>query len=620
MLIKDMLNEFEADWAAMPAVENEKLSELKNKTFVISGHKIARCFCYALLYLNESKKLKNKVILLGESRDSLKDYHSGLLLRNDFDFIDYNSISEIKNADYILSTGMCAEKISDNVSVFKSEINAIKSVCTVAQNTKAKTILLSDSRIYGNAENHRVYSENEYAFADNCSTEDFDAQIFRTVECYANCFKKQADFDLTILRTGIVLGACTGIETELDEVFEKVATGERVTLVNSERKYSFVYINDVFRAIVYALNTLKSNTVYNVSGVNSTASTGAISALLHDVYGKQADIELSGNGDFRGCAINANKIAVNGCVPQMKLETAFELCVMSRMRDNKSMSLPHTHDGRLSAIQNIQLAYLLEVDRICRKHNIKYFLGGGTLLGAIRHKGFIPWDDDADIMMLREDYDKFCKIAESELPPTITFQTNENDKNCFYEFAKFKLNGTFFATTFAKEHKDMHNGIAFDIFCHDKTANSKLGQKLHLAMTLFTRALVFNKWNKRRTENGSKLQTAVTNFCIKLFPIRFSLWLERKTLKFFKGKKNAKYLYDGMGRNIYNGSFPIEYLDEVIYTDFEGYELPIPKEYDKYLTFLYGDYMELAPLSTRLGCHEIEICDLGEYDGFKFTK
>ena len=72
-----------------------------------------------------------------------------------------------------------------------------------------------------------------------------------------------------------------------------------------------------------------------------------------------------------------------------------------------------------------------------------------------------------------------------------------------------------------------------------------------------------------------------------------------------------------MGRNIYNGCFPIEYLDEAIYVDFDGYKLPVPKEYDKYLRFLYGDYMELAPLSTRMGCHAIELCDIGKYDGFK---
>ena len=88
--------------------------------------------------------------------------------------------------------------------------------------------------------------------------------------------------------------------------------------------------------------------------------------------------------------------------------------------------------SKLHEIQGIELKILREVDRICKKHNIKYFLGGGTLLGAIRHHGFIPWDDDADIMMLREDYDKFCEIAESEMPPSMSFQTNENDKNCYY--------------------------------------------------------------------------------------------------------------------------------------------------------------------------------------------
>ncbi len=113
---------------------------------------------------------------------------------------------------------------------------------------------------------------------------------------------------------------------------------------------------------------------------------------------------------------------------------------MSYMKTTEGMQLPNTHDGRLDAIQQIQLAYLLEVDRICRKHNIKYFLGGGTLLGAIRHKGFIPWDDDSDIMMLREDYDKFCKIAADELPANMSFQSNKTDKSCFYEFSKLRVN------------------------------------------------------------------------------------------------------------------------------------------------------------------------------------
>ena len=616
MQIKDILNEFEADWAAMPTVEKEKLALIKNKTFVICGHTLARCLCYALLYLNETQNLNTKVILAGASKESMLTYNSELLLRNDFDFVDFSSVEEINKADYVISTGFCSETVKPDVKLFADEINAVKALSSVASKTSAKAVLLSDSRIYGNVKNHRVYSENEYAEIHPDSVADFDSQLQRTIENFWSCSKKSGNFKLTVLRTGIVLGASSQLTTFLDDAFARIANSENCSLINSSRKISFVYISDVFRAIVYALTTLETDTTYNVAGVDSTASSAMISAVLNDIYGERAEIRIGEKKRLNFCAVNANKIAAYGCEPKINLETALELCVMSKMSDNKAMRLPHTHDGRLSSIQNILLAYLLEVDRICRKHDIKYFLGGGTLLGAVRHHGFIPWDDDADIMMLREDYDKFCKIAKSEMPSSMTFQTNENDKNCFYEFAKFRLNDTF-ATGFAKEHKQMHNGLAFDIFCHDKTANSKLGQKLHLGMTLFTRALVFNKWNHRKAENGSKLQSVVTDFCKTVFPIKFSLWLEKKTLKFFKNKKNAKYLYDGMGRNIYNGSFPIEYLDEVIYVDFEGYKLPVPKEYDKYLTFLYGDYMELAPLSTRLGCHEIELCDIGKYDGFK---
>lgn len=620
MQIKDTLNEFEIDWASMPIVEKEKLNLLKNKTIVIYGHELARCFCVAILYLNETANLNAKVTLVGESRDTLTAYNSEFLIRNDFDFVEFNSVSEIKKADYIVYTGLCNEQIKCDYSAFTAESLAVKTISKIAKTTGAKTVLLSDSRVYGNGTNPRIYSENEYADISIASSENFDSQLLRTIEMYWNCGKKNSNFDLTILRTGIVLGASINLKTELDSVFSMIAEKKDCTVFNSKNKYSFVYISDVFRAIVYALTTLESNTVYNVAGSNSTASTASIASTLQEIYSNRSEITISGSGKLNGCAINANKISSYGCEPQISFETALELCVMSKMSTDKTMRLPNSHDGRLKSIQNVLLAYLLEVDRICKKHNIKYFLGGGTLLGAIRHQGFIPWDDDADIMMLREDYDKFCKIAESEMPSSMTFQTNENDKNCFYEFAKFRLNDTVFATGFAKNHKQMHNGIAFDIFCHDKTANSKIGQKIHMAMTLFTRALVFNKWNNRKAENNSKIQTFFTNFCKVVFPLRFSLWLERKTLNFFKRKKNAKYLYDGMGRNIYNGTFPIGYLDDVIYVDFEGYKLPVPKEYDKYLTFLYGDYMQLAPLSTRLGCHDIKLCDIGKYDGFKINE
>ena len=613
-MIKNKLNEFEADWAALPQVEKDELLKLKNKTILISGHSIARCLCYALLYQNDDKALNNRVIFSDIDNSELKPLSAELALRGDFDFVDYNSLSEIRKADYVIYTGMCGEQISSFGGELKTELSAAKELCRIARFNKARFIALSDSRVYGSAEHGRVYAENEYAHLNNIDEKCFEDQLLRSIEAYLNCEKKAAGFELTTLRTGIVLGAYTGLKTPFESLFKSVAQDSEYTLFNSDRKYSLVYISDVFRAIIYSMTTLKSDEVYNVTGINSTVSTGMLSAVLHDIYPKTAKLTLGKKDELNACAILGSKIENNGCAPQLKLETALELCVMSYMDDAKGASLPNTHDGRLDAIQKIQLAGLMEVDRICKKHNIRYFLGGGTLLGAIRHKGFIPWDDDSDIMMLREDYDKFCEIAQSELPPFLSFHSNKTDKNNFYEFAKIRVDNTVFATEFAKSHNAINIGIALDIFCHDKTANSALGQKLHLAMTVFTRALVLNKWNHRKTSNGSRIQTAVTNFCVKIFPIRFSLWLMNHTISFFKNKKNAKYLYDGMGRNVYNGSFPIELLQNEMRVDFEGESMPVPERYDEYLKFLYGDYMELAPLSTRLGCHEIKLCDIGKYD------
>ena len=604
------LNEFQADWAAMPQVEKEKLEKLNNKTILVSGHSLARCLCYALIYQSERQKRQIRVIYAGDT----DGFDKGCTASEYFQAVDFDSLEEIKEIDYIVHTGYCREHAASFSAAFAQEIAQTNALAQLAKRTRAKVVLLSDSRVYGTGKPNRVYAENEYAPLDNTDPHCSDNQLLRTIESLWHCQQKGADFSLTVLRTGVILGACSGLPTHLDNALQAVANGEAAALVNGKR-LSYVYLTDVLRAVVYALGgSLTDNQTYNVTGKNCTVSAGMIAAVLHDVYGDKARLTLTDGADENACALSGGKMINGGCAPAIGLDTALELCVMSYMKDTSRLQLPNTHDGRLDAIQKMQLAYLLEVDRICKKHHIKYFLGGGTLLGAIRHNGFIPWDDDADIMMLREDYDRFAEVAQQELPAGMTFQSGKTDKNCFYEFNKLRVENTIFATELAKNHTDINVGIAFDIFCHDKTANSRLGQKLHLAATLFTRALVLNKWNHRKADNGSRVQSAVTNFFVRLLPLRFSYFLMNHTISFFKRKKNAKYLYDGMGRNVYNGCFSADILSEVTTHDFEGYQLPVPKKYDEYLTFLYGDYMEKAPLSTRLGCHEILLCDIGKYD------
>ena len=255
------------------------------------------------------------------------------------------------------------------------------------------------------------------------------------------------------------------------------------------------------------------------------------------------------------------------------------------MNDNSVFMFSDSYDGKLNDIQQILLGFLLEVDRICKKHNIKYFLGGGSLLGAVRHKGFIPWDDDADVMMLRKDYDRFLSVLPSELPNYLFAQTQENEKDSHFPFTKLRINNAFL-------------------------------RKIHMKATASSRWLVLDKWRGTSVNANSRFSSLCANILRKIFPLGFLQKVQNKLISLHKNMKNPKYLFDSMGRNVSKGAFPAEWLDEAIWVDFENAKLPIPKEYDKYLKYLYGDYMEMIPVSERHVSHDIKQIDLGEYAGY----
>ncbi len=264
----------------------------------------------------------------------------------------------------------------------------------------------------------------------------------------------------------------------------------------------------------------------------------------------------------------------------------------------------------LELLQTILLGMLLEVDRICQRHHIKYFLGGGTLLGAVRHHGFIPWDDDADIMMLREDYEKFQFFAAKELPDQLYLQLPD-----YNPYMRIRVRDTVFASEFMLQHGNENNGIFLDIFCHDKTGAHPFSQRLHRMATKATRSLVFNKWGDTdiKGDGSHRIFRWIGSRIKEIIPMKMSLWMREKTLEFFRNKKTG-FLYDGMGANMARGAFFESWLDESILWPFEGYSLPVPKEYDKYLTWLYGDYQSLPPVEQRRAGHETVKIDFGIYE------
>ena len=236
----------------------------------------------------------------------------------------------------------------------------------------------------------------------------------------------------------------------------------------------------------------------------------------------------------------------------------------------------------MNELQNCELEILIEVDRICKKNNISYSLDGGTLLGAIRHKGFIPWDDDVDIMMPLKDYNKFLEVCKSELGSDYFLQTAFNDFGGSL-YAKIRKNNTTAMEDWTKNIK-MHKGVWIDIFPTVGYKGEKYLQKC-LASAAVADWLLGDCYYK---DNFSS-----SNFKIRLLSkfLSYNVWTA-------SAKLGAKFLFDSSIQGEYTTA------------KFEGYDFSITKKYDEYLKTLYGDYMQLPPEDKRTSGHNIIVLDL----------
>jgi len=268
------------------------------------------------------------------------------------------------------------------------------------------------------------------------------------------------------------------------------------------------------------------------------------------------------------------------------------------------MALLSTNELRKA--QLLQLSILKELDKICRKNNISYFLSDGTLLGAIRHNGFIPWDDDLDVGMTRENYQYFCKIIETHLPENIFFQTAKNDKGYGLSFAKLRLKGTKWLEK-GTEDCSFKTGIYIDIFPFDDVCHNILFQKIKCYLHNKIEYILYKKSYPHI--HSSTIIKGVCVGCLYIIPKQ--VWLFILSLLEKKNKKSSKSSRYNFGR-----FFDIM-VDKSVYEDlvlhkFEDGEFYIPRHYDLVLTKLFGDYMALPPIEKRK-THGIVAWDFGNY-------
>jgi lipopolysaccharide cholinephosphotransferase len=252
----------------------------------------------------------------------------------------------------------------------------------------------------------------------------------------------------------------------------------------------------------------------------------------------------------------------------------------------------------LSELKSILLKILLFIDKFCRENDINYSLDGGTLLGAVRHKGFIPWDDDIDIMMPRPDYDKFVSL----------FVDNSNNYKllCYerekkFEFAFAKLSDT--RTVLFEYGLDTLYGINIDIFSID---GFDLHKNIYIHKQFYRiiqKAMVFKKYGIRLSGNNTKkLYDSIVKIFLKPIPMFFLGFLCQTLLK-ADDFTTSHYGCLLSGFHPEKQIYPISLFNNYIDIEFEGYLFRSVRDFDLYLSNLYGDYMTLPPKDEQVSKH-----------------
>ena len=259
----------------------------------------------------------------------------------------------------------------------------------------------------------------------------------------------------------------------------------------------------------------------------------------------------------------------------------------------------------LDKLRRKGLEILLYFKDICEKNNLKFYFCGGCCIGAIRHKGFIPWDDDVDIFMPREDYEKLAEIWEEQA---------DTEKYSYVRTTK----DHFTRLQFAMISDNENHGVRIDILPLDGCPNGRFARKMQIMW-----GLIYSMFIVREAHSSKG----------KLFEIIGKILLalaitdkNRYRIAKFAEKRMTKYKIADCEKitelcawyQYMVNEYPKSAFEEQLYVDFEGYKLPIPVGYDDYLKMAFGDYMKLPPVESQVAKHDLVYYNLDEgYEKFK---
>lgn len=254
-------------------------------------------------------------------------------------------------------------------------------------------------------------------------------------------------------------------------------------------------------------------------------------------------------------------------------------------------------------IKDCLLKLLDKVVAVCDEHGLRYYLAGGSVLGAIRHKGFIPWDDDIDIYLFREDYEKIQKLPASVWGDEFRLAFYTNTPNYTYDFIKIELTNT---SVIERYHPNYHGGVFLDIFPLDFVPNDLEKREQQLSSVKPLTQIYVDAFIKNDSD------------CSSLWELIALKWLrfrnrDKHVLYQWESLVGIKDVVDLTDVVDYHSPWkhrpmPFEWISEGVYVEFEGKNYRVPSNYDAYLRHVYGNYMQLPPEDKRVG-HSFDFVD-----------
>lgn len=586
------------------------------KSVLFSGDDSFLCdyLLSAVSRANEKYSVFNKLAYVSD--EPLSEYRAG--------FLSDTAVCVVKNSDTILSDN--AKKLvfffadCNDLSSEVKTLSKLKSLLTSCKNSKlVVTVVLPEFESFSRISSATSLAERElsFYFEKHCE-KTAGIKYYLEVESICRSSVQNDNADITLLRFDNVLApdVYSSKSFDIKSIVEDCVNNGTVTITDEDMEdvHSVSYVRDACSDILFAAFNARKGHIYNVASAEIT-----LADIKEGIYNAcsdkfSLDKELTPNVEHNYFCINTLKFDALNRLSSFDINIVLKHMVshITEFEYDTSDNVSF-YCGRISQIQSLELEMLKEIDRICVENDIKYFLAGGTLLGAVRSGGPIEWDDDFDIGMLRNDFEKFRKVCKKELSAPLSYITPYDGNGSHYIIEKVRLDGTYFSTRYSGANV-FPDGIFIDVIVYDKTSNIKLFRDIHVLLLAILYNCIILRWNPKPWINKFHGVVKLIVPLIKIFPWGFYHRLFDFIAGVYKNKKNAKWIIDTVGKNLKKGPLPIDGLEDTKYIDFVGTKAPIPVDCTGYFNFVYGSgYMQKPNLSNRKCPHDFARIDLGKY-------